>query len=113
MLSGWILVLTGSAAFATCTDLTQVAVAEPGLVVDDASPPPMALHPAVVQHLRKVYIGLRQTAYDACIGVARADATPEQEQCFVAELDCLVQRDGDPSLARYHAYIRDINQPRG
>lgn len=92
-----------TAASAMCTE-QQMAMLNPDRTTGAVRP--RGLHPAELQRVRKIYIGLRQSAFDECRQQAakEADAT-----CFKQVLTCLVADTGDPSLARHHAYISELN----
>ena len=101
LLAAAAIVLPVTAASAMCT-AQQTAMLTTHKTTDAAKP--RGLHPAELQRVRKVYIGLRQSAFDECRQQAATDAG-----CFKQVLPCLVADTNDPSLARHHAYISELD----
>ncbi len=102
-----LLLLSSAAAAAACTGDAWLAMAP----VDQASED--ELRPAQIERLRRPYIEMRKDAYCAC---ARNDALgtmAADQRCFRDTLRRLVADAGDPSLARYHAFIEGIERPSG
>ncbi len=71
------------------------------------------LRPAQIERLRRAYIELRKNAYDTCARNDDLGPMAADQRCFRDTLRRLVVDAGDPSLARYHAFIEGIEGPSG
>ncbi len=71
------------------------------------------LRPAQIERLRRRYIELRKNAYDTCARNHDLGRMAADQRCFRDTLRRLVADAGDPSLARYHAFIVGIEGPSG
>ncbi len=101
------LLLSAAAAEGACPGNAQLAMA----TVDYADE--SELRPAQSERLRWLYVGLRKSAYDRCARNHELGPMACKERCFRDTLRRLVAGAGDPSLARYHAFIEGIERPSG
>ncbi len=101
------LLLSAGVAAAACTGDPRLAMAP----ADQAGE--MELRPAQIEHLRRLYIDLRKNAYDTCIRNDALAPMAADQRCFRDTLRRLVADAGDPSLARFHAFIEGIERPSG
>jgi hypothetical protein len=105
--------LASPAAVAMSADDMRTAVERAGPSTGQGEAPARGLHPAEVVHLRKLYIGLRKSAYDSCRHIDDGEDMASYRRCFHEMLARLVDRAGDPALARYHGYLTQIDRPQG
>ncbi len=99
------LLLSAGVAAAACTGDPRLAMAPAAQAGE------MELRPAQIEYLRRLYVDLRKNAYGTCARNDALDPMAADQRCFRDTLRRLVVDAGDPSLARYHAFIEGIERP--